>query len=192
MKKEKVIIIKSPQLRRARCELRPFLKLWKSSISSTLIDEWSFYIENDLEEKALQIRKKMSDLDLMFRLSICYCGFCGRNNQDMIYIPDLRQWICLECNSERVYFEKSKSELLSQMSIDSIIEFLERLAGEEGISLTRSGSRCNGYTASKRILDKIGLSKEIQDKFLELYHYYGGDCDCEILLNAKSQLLSLG
>lgn len=54
-----------------------------------------------------------------------------------------------------------------------------------------SGSRCNGYKASKRILGKMSLSKEIQDKFLELCHHYGGCCDCEILFNAKPKLLSL-
>ena len=77
------------------------------------------------------------------------------------------------------------------MTIGSIIEFLERLAGEGGIGLTHSGSMCNGYKTSKRMLDKMGLSKEIQDKFLELCHYYGGHCDCEILFNAKTKLLSL-
>jgi hypothetical protein len=71
-----------------------------------------------------------------------------------------------------------------------IEEFFDKLAGEEdGIGLTRFGSRCNGYTTSRRIMDKMGLNKEIQDKFLDLCHYYDGHCDCEILLNAKRHLL---
>ena len=95
----------------------------------------------------------------------------------------------MECNAKRVYFDGLREEVLTEMSMMEISEFLERLSGEEGIELSRSGSICNGYEDSKRILDEMGLGKETQNKFLELCGYYGGYCDCEILLNAARFLL---
>ncbi len=185
MKKERAIIIKSQRLRKVRSELRTLLKLWKEDIRSSLREEWSKNSNN----RAIKIQKEISSLDLMLELSICSCSLCGSSDKDMIYIPKFKQWDCVECNSERVYYRKLRIKL--QMSIEEIKEFLNRLAGEEGINLSRSGSRCNGYMASKRILDKMGINKETQDKLFHLCSYYGGHCDCEILLNASSNLLSI-
>ena len=186
MKKEKAIIIKSPRLRRARNELRTLLSMWVSDIINSLQDK--FWSENN-NHKSKEIHKKISDMRLMLERSICYCRLCGKSDQDMIYIPTEKEWICLECYSSCVYFKNLRSELQSKLNAELIEAFLERLAGEEGISLTRLGSRCNGYAASKRILDRMGIDKKTQDKFLELCHYYGGHCDCEIIFNAKPCLL---
>ncbi|MFX1315894.1 MAG: DUF2695 domain-containing protein [Promethearchaeota archaeon] len=35
----------------------------------------------------------------------------------------------------------------------------------------------------------LEINKMTQDKFFELCKYYGGYCDCEIIFNAKPQLL---
>ena len=178
MKKERAIIIKDPRLRKVRNELRTLLKLWIADIRSAL-----------LEEDSIESQKKLSELYLIDIRSICTCLYCGCSDKDMIYIPDMKQWLCLECNSERVYYKNLRDELQADISMEDIREFLDRLMGDEGIGLTRFGSKCHGYTYSKKILDKMGIDKETQDKFLELCKYYGGYCDCEILFNAKSRLL---
>ena len=72
----------------------------------------------------------------MRKLSICVCLHCGYSDKDMIYIPDMKQWLCIECNSERVYFKNLRDELQADLSMDDIREFLDRLMGDEGIGLT--------------------------------------------------------
>lgn len=176
MKKERAIIIKDPRLRKVRNELRTLLKLWIADIRSAL-----------LEEDSTDSQKALSELYLMEIRSIVTCLFCGRSDKDMIYIPDMKQWLCIECNSERVYYEKLRNEL--RMDAGEIKEFLDRLMGDEGIKLSRSGSKCHGYTYSKKILDRMGIDKETQEQFFELCQYYGGYCDCEIIFNAKPRLL---
>ncbi len=189
MKKERAIIIKDPRLQKIRNELRTLLKLWISDVRKSLMDESSMYSKRGDDQKSRYIQRKISDLNLFENLSICTCLHCGHSDKDMIYIPKMKQWLCIECNSERVYFEKLRSELRTDMNMDDIREFLDRLMGDEGIGLTRFGSRCHGFTYSKKILDKMGIDKETQDKFFELCKYYGGYCDCEIIFNAKPRLL---
>ncbi|KKL14217.1 hypothetical protein LCGC14_2517930 [marine sediment metagenome] len=178
MKKERVIIIKNPQLQKVRNELRALIKLWKEDIESSLL-------HSDFKKKHAEI----SRLHSAFLNSICMCRFCGNFDRDMIFAPDMRQWLCINCNSRRVYFKNLHQELKNQMSKEKIREFLERLAGGDGIRLSRSGSGCKGHIDSKRILDQMGIRKETQEIFLELCDYYDGHCDCEILLNAKPWLL---
>ncbi len=151
------------------------------------MDESSKYSKKGDDQKSIETQRKISELNLFENLSICTCLHCGHSDKDMIYIPKMRQWLCIECNSEHVYYDKLKSEI--NISIEEIREFLDRLIGDEGIGLTRFGSRCHGYTYSKKILDEMGIDKETQDKFFELCKYYGGYCDCEIIFNAKSRLL---
>lgn len=186
MKKERAIIIKNPHLRKVRNQLRVLLKLWIADIRSSLRDQkFAYFKDNDI--RFAETHKKLSSLRLLEIRSICSCLFCDRSDRNMIYVPDMKQWLCIDCHSEQVHHEQLRDEL--QMSREEIKEFLDRLAGEEGISLTRFGSSCNGYTCSKRILKKMGITKETQDKFFQLCYYYGGHCDCEILFNASERLL---
>lgn len=187
MKKERAIIIRDPKLQKIRNELRTILNLWKSDIKSSLRAKASKFSEEGNFSKSREIRKKISDINLQYQLSICACLHCGHSDKDMIFVPEMKQWLCIECNSERVYYEKLRNEL--PMSTDEIQEYLARLMGDEGIGLTRRGSRCDGYAASQRILDKMGIEKEVQERFFELCEYYGGYCDCEIILNAKPRFL---
>ncbi len=187
MKKERAIIIKDPRLRRVRNEFRILLKLWTSKVISDLLDKSIVYIENHEDGKLRENHNKISELKLNLELSICYCRSCGRNTLDMVYVPSMNQWICVECNSKRLYFAELREEILTEMTTMDIEDFLERLSGGEGVALSRFGSKCNGYEDSRRILDEMGIIKDIQDKFLELCGYYGGYCDCEILLNAARE-----
>ena len=182
MKKEKTIIIKDSRLRRIRDAFRIILRLWVSDVYKVIQNE---------NKDTLLIRQKLSDLRSVLEKSICYCRLCGRGDQDMAYIPSMTQWICVECNSKRIYFNNLKNDLQRHMNSLMIIEFLNKLRSKEGIKLTRFGSRCDGYKYSRKILNQMRISKNVQDKFLELCHYYGGHCDCEILLNADIRLREL-
>ena len=184
MKKERAIIIKDPRLRKARNELRVLLKLWKSDITSVLFKKVFTYIENNNDSKAREFHNKISDLDLLECNSITTCPQCGFSDKDMAYVPSMTQWICVECNTKRVHVIRLRESLLTEMTMKDIEIFLKRLSGEDGIELSRSGSMCNGYEDSKRILDEMGFGKETQDRFLELCGHYSGYCDCEILLNS--------
>lgn len=185
MKKERAIIIKNPKLQKIRNELRTLLNLWKSDICSSLMKQASHHTMD--KERSREFQEKISKIRLQYKLSICVCLHCGNSDRDMIFVPKMRQWLCIECHSERVYYEKLRTEL--EMDTDELIEFFERLTGEEGIGLTRRRSRCDGYAASQQILDKMGVEKEVQEQFFELCKYYGGFCDCEIILNAKARFL---
>ncbi len=56
--------------------------------------------------------------------------------------------------------------------------------------MSKNGSNCDGsFSFSRFILREMGVDKEVLNNFLHLCHEYGGDCDCEILFNAKDQLL---
>ena len=175
MKSERAIIIKNPRFIKIRNELRALLKLWV----------WD-------EINSAETQKEKSKLGLMESMSICFCLHCGNRDKDMIYRPDMKQWLCVECNSEFVYFAKLRREL--QMNIGEVYEFFRRLEGEEGVGLKklpRSNSKCGGqsYPLSKKILNGMGINQEVQDKFLKLCQYYGGFCDCEIVLNAMNRFI---
>ena len=179
MKKEKTIVIRSPRLRKIRNEFRVLLKLWVSDIRISLH-------ERDFSQK------EISKLTSMEGLSICSCLHCGNSDKDMIYRPDMKQWLCIECNSELVYFAKLRTEL--QMNTSVLNEFFQRLSSEEGVgirNIKHSSIRCGGesYPLSKEILGRMGVKQEVQDRFLELCQHYGGYCDCEIVLNAASVFL---
>lgn len=178
-KKERAIIIK------IRNELRVLLKLWKSDISCSLIDQSSQYTKD--KEKSREIQKKISELDLQFKLSICVCLHCGHSDKDMIFVPEMKQWLCIECNSERVYFKNLRDDL--QINNWQLEKFFDRLMGDEGIGLTYFGAKCNGYIESERIVGEMGIPVSEQEIFFELCKYYGGYCDCEIILNAKPRFL---
>ena len=181
MKNEKTIIIKDPKLQMVRNGLRTILLLWKSDIVASLMDKASQSTMD--KEKSREIQNKISEINLQYNLSICVCLFCGHNDKDMIFVPEMRQWLCIECNTERMYFKNLRTNL--KISKWQLEEFFDRLIGGEGVNISRSGAKCDGYTASKRILNEMGFNEESQKQFFELCKYYGGYCDCEIILNAE-------
>ena len=182
MKKERAIIINNPRLEKIRNELRILLKLWVADVRMSL-----------RERSGPKIQNEISALNSMESLSICCCLHCGNRDKDMIFRPDMKQWLCIECNSEFVYFAKLRKEL--QMDLDALSEFFQRLEGEEGVGLKKlpsSGSRCGGrsYPLSRKILNGMDVKLEVQDRFLELCQHYGGFCDCEIVFNAGNRFFN--
>ncbi len=132
MKKERAILIRNPRLRRIRNELRILLKLWKSDITSKLNREISIRIRCGDKEEAIKLNKIITNLNLMERNSITTCPQCGFSNKDMVFIQhdgflmDLCvQWICVDCNSKRLYFDRLREEVLTEMTMMNIEEVLE-------------------------------------------------------------------
>lgn len=77
------------------------------------------------------------------------------------------------------------------MTQHQIRSFLRDLEGEEGCQYNGIKWRCGGkeFTYAKKILNTMNISKEDQEKFLEICKEFGGYCDCEILMNAAPILL---
>ena len=101
----------------------------------------------------------------------------------MIFIPKIGQWLCIDCNSERIYFENLRANL--EINNEELSVFFDKMINNDGISLSREGAKCNGFTISAKILNQMNISNETQEKFYELCKYYGGYCDCEIVFNTK-------
>ncbi|MHA1454868.1 MAG: hypothetical protein ACTSR5_02625 [Promethearchaeota archaeon] len=172
--------------------MRTILKLWIRDIGRFLTEQQKKIAWDDFRYSKIQ--SELSELYLFEKLSICLCLHCGHRDKDMAYRPDMKQWLCVECNSEFVYYDKLKTEL--QMSTNEIEEFFNRLRGDKGVGmvrLPRSGIKCGGdsYPLSKVILNQMGIKQEAQDQFLQLCHYYGGHCDCEIVFNALPRFLDV-
>jgi len=190
MKRDKKIIIKDPRLRKIRVEFRKLILSWVSNIHVSLIERQNSIINN---VEYMKIQQKISSLESCRRKSICVCPHCGQTDRDMVYRLDWKQWLCVECNSEIKYFENLKANL--QMSQSEIKNFFELLVGKEGVNLLNmqhSGINCGGisYPISRLILKEMRICPEVQDRFLELCYYYGGHCDCEIVLNTANYFLN--
>jgi len=72
-----------------------------------------------------------------------------------------------------------------------IRKFLYRLAGEEGCQYSGLKWRCGGkeYNYAKNVLNLMNIPFTEQEILFELCKKYGGNCDCEILMNAANRLL---
>ena len=82
------------------------------------------------------------------------------------------------------------------MNKKQISEFLQRLEGKEGCDFHKEDGEtkwwCTSqgdFCLSRSILLKMGLSYKEANEFLELCKTHGGLCDCEILFNARDDLL---
>jgi len=82
---------------------------------------------------------------------------------------------------------------------EQIMEFLERLEGQEGCNFRtekvdgedKTVWECNGgndQSKSKKILKSMEIPKRERDEFLKKCRQLGGYCDCEIIFNAKDRL----
>jgi len=187
MKKKRFIEIKNPRFVKLRNELRILLKMRLEDFRTSLrVKAMELSKKGDLV-KSRQFQDESSRYDLMESLSILTCLICGHSNKNMVFAPELNQWLCIECYSEHNYYEKLRREL--NISKTELREFFDRLGSEEGISVSKSGFRCQEYHFSKLILDRMGIIGNTQEKFFELCKFYGGYCDCEIIFNAKSRFL---
>ena len=69
--------------------------------------------------------------------------------------------------------------------------FLESLAVDAGYQFDGIEWRCGGteFTYARKILTKMKITEKNQEKILKICKENGGNCDCEILMNAVPFLL---
>ncbi len=187
MKTEKIIGIKNPQLVKVRNNLRKLIREACNELFTQNFDlRQKFLVGSSRWQELYSQERKLKD---QFKRSICICYRCNHNTKDMVYLPSSEMWICTECYQKDKYISLLKHTLpLNKLEIRN---FLNRLAGGDGICHTKHSSRNRGddYFYSKKILDEMGISKKIRRHFLKLCICYGGYCDSEILMNAASLLL---
>lgn len=103
------------------------------------------------------------------------------------------QYIQKNVKSTKQLIEEYYNTPLEGISLSKlqIREFLNKLAGEEACQYNGIQWRCGGkeFVYARKILDKMNVPKEEQNKFLEICKEYGRYCDCEILMNAAQMLL---
>jgi len=84
MRNKRKIIIKDSKLRNLRNSLRKIIFLaCQEKLRETEKDRLNWPLRRALNK------------------SICFCEICGQTNKDMIYISDLDEWFCIDCQSLR-------------------------------------------------------------------------------------------
>lgn len=84
------------------------------------------------------------------------------------------------------------------MNNKQVKEFFERLEGKEGCAFEGMTQnlrwKCAGgkdKTLSIKILKKMKIPKKEATSFLNKVDSLGGHCDCEIIFNAKDEILRM-
>lgn len=109
MKKKRSIIIKTPQLRKFRNNLRAlYFQVSKIRIHQLREERRKAYKEKD--PVRFTIESKKNALDSSFHKSICYCSKCYAFDKDMTYNPLMKEWFCVDCYQELHEYYKRKSE----------------------------------------------------------------------------------
>ena len=102
-KKKRLIILKDPQLRKIRTELRNLLfKAFERHHSRYYEEMASIDQDGSLsfeERKKLTLEIYLESEKLMgsFCRSVVLCSLCGRKDLDLIYNPVLNAWYCEAC-----------------------------------------------------------------------------------------------
>lgn len=111
MKKHRVVFIHDPNLRKIRNNLRRIichavreriivLRALRDGLDSKLMTD------SERVEKGL-IYTEILELQKSLKKSICMCGTCQKIENDMIYIPSLRAWHCVKCDSKKLIWYPS-------------------------------------------------------------------------------------
>ena len=106
MKKYRVISIHDPSLRKIRYNLR---RIICHAVRERIVVLRA--LRDGLDNKQMtddeRVRRgliytEILDLQEALKKSICMCGTCQRIENDMIYIPSLRGWHCVKCDSKNL------------------------------------------------------------------------------------------
>lgn len=186
MRTERLVEIKTPRFIKLRNELRSLLRLCMEDKVSLLRSESAHWRKINNLELSRKLRQEIENLHSDFRRSICVCGFCGSIDKNMMFNLNKEQWFCIDCDLhfKEINVLRSKHPL----KLPQIKTFLINLSRK--LDIGKKGSNCDGTLSYSRfILEEMGVEKENLNNFLKLCQHYGGYCDCEILFNAKDQLL---
>lgn len=189
MKKKRTIIIKNQRLRNIRKSFRDLIFYAKHEEVKKIHEEKRIIINQDpnskneiLNKKYKELSDERSKLESAWKKSICVCPVCRSMEKDMSYIPQKKEWFCVDCVKD---FDPDVALALRKkikMTREQIRQFLSELAHMDG---------CGGkeFHYAKAVLYGMNISPSQQDLFLELCKFHGGNCDCEILMNARPYLL---
>ena len=200
MRKKKTIVIRDPRLRKLRKELRNVIRLSVNKEFDRLIEESDeIYYEVDelgnrrslafvpeVELQARAIIERKNAIYSAYSHPILQCPLCKAIDKDMAYNPEHKRWYCVDCYAGVEWHQNRRDQLLRELvlSKEQIAEFLIGLAEIESDPLSNDRHSC-----ARKVLTKMHIPKEEQDKFLELCEEYDGYNDAEILLNATPHLL---
>ena len=111
VKHRKAIVIHNPKLIRIRNSLRSIIAhaVYNRLIALDALKIPFYEKGNDNlnEFEKIQVAKLYSeewDLRDALSRSICTCFTCSKNDKDMVYIPELRAWNCIECVNNGMVF----------------------------------------------------------------------------------------
>lgn len=93
LKKIKRVIIKDPCLRNLRYNLRVILIHMFRDQESVIKALWL----GAEGEKQIELLRELEKFRQSFKKSICQCSICSVNNNDMVYFPRQKEWVCVEC-----------------------------------------------------------------------------------------------
>ena len=185
MEKIRKIEIKNERLRHIRDNLRNLL-------GEIIIDKCL-----ELKEKGEQFDLFSVQRDRFFKISqelrraydksILTCTLCHSKTSDMVYVPRIREWICVPCAEEDGWIKEPELKEKLTMTRSQIRHFLIALDAILEHKPCRTDHRY-----ARQVLYQIGIEPEQQEIFLELCKLLGGYCDCEIMMNAAPELAKLG
>ena len=120
MEPKKTIIIKNPQLRKIRNNLRLLFIKAASDRKSQLRDEFRrVWWDEDGNPKEYNngririshdIRGEMEKIDKILDRSICFCPSCRSSDKDMVRNPVTKVWFCIQCYQNNHEFYKHKEK----------------------------------------------------------------------------------
>ena len=111
MKKYRVVFIHDANLRKIRNNFRAiiFHAVWDRLEALRALRDGldnRHMMENERRRRDL-IHTEILDLEVALRRSIYQCGTCQGIENDMIYIPSLRGWHCVKCDSKNLIWYPS-------------------------------------------------------------------------------------
>jgi len=104
LKKKRTIIIKDPQLRQIRTNLRQLIKIAcraeQAKIhenKSSLRKNKDFYGNENIQRQMKELNDEYWAIEQPLRDSILECPVCFKSDKDMTYNPVRKVWYCSEC-----------------------------------------------------------------------------------------------
>jgi hypothetical protein len=104
LKKKRTIMLKNPQLRRIRVNLRRLIISASKAEQAKIHDKKEklreiidFYENENLQKESKELNDKYWAIETPLRASIMECPVCFKSDKDMTYNPVRKTWYCTDC-----------------------------------------------------------------------------------------------
>ncbi|MFX1296922.1 MAG: hypothetical protein ACFFD2_18950 [Promethearchaeota archaeon] len=100
LKKKKTIVIKDPQLRKIRNNIRDLVLKASRTVQHRILDEIERLKTTDSPNNNQVIKElyhRESLIEDSLRHSILLCPVCFKSDKGMVYNPVRKVWYCVEC-----------------------------------------------------------------------------------------------